>query len=79
MESRTLVTLRYVGQPMRGFDRELFKDVHDDPLLPDPQELVRLQAQLPLRVRKAVRQRITGVRLPLRAVHGLQEKMAEPQ
>jgi hypothetical protein len=31
MESGTLVITRYVGQPMRRFDRELLEDLHDQP------------------------------------------------
>ena len=55
MESRTLVTLRYMGQPMRGLDRELFKDLHRRPLW-NTQKLVGLNAQSPSWMIEAVPQ-----------------------
>jgi hypothetical protein len=56
MESGTLVIARYIGQLMSRFDRELLKYLHDHPLLPDLQELVGLQAQLPLGMLQTVLQ-----------------------
>ena len=79
MESRTLVTLRYMGQPMRGLDRELFKDLHDDPLLPDPQELVGLQAQLPLGVLQTIFESQLCVSFCFCSVHRLDEEMSKRQ
>ena len=79
MESRALVTLRYVGQPMRGFDRELFKDLHDDPFLPDPQELVGLQAQLPVGVLQTILESQLCVPFCFWSVHRLDKEMLKRQ
>ena len=49
--------------------RELF--------LSDPEQLVRLQAQAPLRMLKTIAQGKLGILLLLRPIHRLQEKIPE--
>ena len=48
-------------------------------LLADTEHLVGLQTEPPFRVRQAVCHRLSGVAFPVRAIHGLQIELVEPQ
>src|SRR5438132_558789 len=62
VETTAFVSCRDVGQAMRSLDREFLENFHGH-LLRNPQLFVRLQAQLPLRIRQAVPECKLRVRL----------------
>ena len=75
MQARALVIVGHVRQPVRRLERELAEDLHLRSR--DPEVLVGLQAQPPLRMFEAVLDGGCGVRRTVRAVHRLEAERVE--